>query len=183
MPEESEMSLRCLVLAPPGATPPPALAHAMARRGLALELCASAHAAMARLAKPDASAPSALIIVEPKRVPLSEPLASAAATYAPQVALWRFAEGDTPRLARWNGSCSAAEVPARISTSPTSRAPALRLVGDLAAPRAPDSGDILDGPADATQSDGLPARNLLTADELHLLLGADDIDAQEERLS
>ena len=56
--------------------------------------------------------------------------------------------------------------------------PALRLVGDLA-PIAPDGGDILDGAPDA-DDDAVPAASGLSAEELQLLLGVDDIEPSAE---
>ena len=147
-----------------------------------MEPCATAHAAMAQLVKPSTGAepPRALIIVEPKQVPFGAQLAVAAMTYAPQVVLWRFADMDSPRLARWGDAAPMDETrtkPERHLAQGPAR-PALRLVGDLA-PIAPDGGDILDGAPDA-DDDAVPAASVLSAEELQLLLGVDDIEPSAE---
>ncbi len=178
-------SLRCVVLGPPGEETPEALRDAMARRGLRLEPCLGAHAAMARLVKPSGeteAAPRAMIIIEPKRVPFGVSLVAAAATYAPNVTVWRFVSSATPRLARMDEPMHEehhVEAPPAKRVTPPDAMPALRLVGKPIAPRAPIGGDILDGAPDDDDDAPSPA-SLLTEAELELLLAVDQEAADME---
>jgi hypothetical protein len=164
---------QCVLWCDPAGPVPPALASTLAAKGVEVVRIGGPHAALAEIclaARSGGARHVILLFVEPRGLPMAADVQAAAARLAPRAAFWRYEETANPRLAavvesevprgpRAAEELGPAEAPP-VRPVRVGGAPALRLAGEGAAP-ASDEGD------------GVPARQLLTAEELAMLL-ADD---------
>jgi len=171
---------QCVLWCDPRGPVPPALASTLAAKGIAVARVGGPHAALAEVclaARSGEGRPVILLFVEPRALKGAADVHRAAARLAPRAAFWRFeesanqrlgavVEGDVARWPREETELTPDEVPAPVRpatpTRGTREVPPLRLAGEGDAP-----------PIEEAPEDGARARQLLTAEELAMLL-ADD---------
>lgn len=138
--------------------PPAELASALSRQGIAWTRATGPFDAFARVLEAQGGEARVLLLVEPESLPDWVEVLGALERFVPEVGCWGYRSSGVPRLAKLDRPRTRPEVvvrPARARSGP----PALRLT-DAPAPPERSEGD----------GSNLPARSLLTPEELEMLL-------------
>lgn len=180
-PRSAPASLRCVLLAPQGASVPSELTRSLEARATEVLEAATEYEALATLlrAGPGSKSADVLLLIEPdEHAGRCAELARAVQVYAPTVRIWRHQRDATPSLASYilpaepteAEQVEAVRASLRADETPYERAardaalPSLRLVVD---------DDAHNGTAEAgtaSDDDQTDADGLLSADEIEMLM-------------
>ncbi len=185
---QSGGEVRCVVLAPEGV--PSALSASLARRGVAASEVRDPFQAMADVlrASREESGIVTLLVVEPERVHRSAELMRAVERFAPEVNRWRYDADSEPKLRGY--VLDRGEVTTTNGMDPTGGrmgfggrvdTPPLRLAGaDLSPAGASEIAETLPDEEGAEEEAARSARELLTDEELEMLLSDGPLPEDED---
>lgn len=205
--EPGSPAFRCVVWHAPGGVVPADLTAALGRRHMGIEQCAGPMAALAEVCaldrevhdegRPGVPPGVILVLVEAESLPDAPEVLRAVELYAPRVRCWRYEPGAADRL-RAVGSADLAPEPPVVIVMPEVRQDSgtrpgavrhaaqgrstLRLAGNGSLPvKPPETEDAVreDPPENGPRGDAGDARQVLTPEELTMLLSEDIVEPED----